>query len=535
MGVHYTELDVALLSRPLDYTERLMTKIVYKHTIYTVQPAESALDALVRGGADIAFSCRKGSCQTCMLRAVDGESGPRAQRGLRPDLAATGHFLPCVCHPDADLIVEQPDLSQLHTPATIAKIQRLDGRVVRVSLEPASMLAAQPGHYFDLSRADGLTRSYSLRGVLDEDYFLEFDVQRAPSGQMSRWLYDEAREGDTLMLRGPLGEGHLRDEDAERPLLLIGTGTGVAPLHGIAREALRRGHTGSVTLYYGARSAAQLYAHAELEPLRQRGVAYVPVVWEGEPPAGGQAGDLLRAVFTAQPDITGAVVFLCGDPDLVQRARCEAVLAGASRADIRADPFESPHPQPPRDHAIIAGIEPDPELWEALGHGAKLRAVLESFYTEVYADPRLSPFFHNVTKQRAIDKQYEFLVDMFSGSRSYFGLKPFNAHHWMIISDELFDYREALFERHLRAHGVGEAHIRRWARLHELFRREIVKARPRGLFVDGVEHIHEGFVEEVLLVATMCDGCGGEIAEGVTARLHRRTGQLYCGRCKGVS
>jgi ferredoxin-NADP reductase/ferredoxin len=512
-----------------------VAKLLFNDVTYPVRPGESALDALVRGGAAVAFSCRRGSCQTCLMRAVHGDPGPSARKNLRPELADSGHFMPCVCLPEHDLTLAPPDLSQLLTPAVVAALTRMDDRVLRISLEPEVAIACKPGQYINLHRADGLWRSYSVRGLVEEDYFIEIDVQLTPGGQLSPWLHDQLAAGDVLHLQGPLGECHWREEDRGRPLILIGTGTGVAPLHGIARDALRHHHAGGIHLYYGARRAADLYAHQELSALAARGVRYRAVVLDGDPPPGHLSGDLIAAAIADHPDMTEAVVSLCGDPDLVQRARCEAILAGASRDRIRADPFDTSAQAAPRDQQIIAGVSPDPELWDALGQRAGLRAILEGFYAEVYQDPRLSPFFHNVTRDRAIDKQYEFLVDMFTGSRSYFGLKPFNAHHWMIISDALFDYREAMFERHLRAHLLPEPMIRRWARLHELFRREIVKHKPRGLFVDGVEHLHEGFTEEVLGLDGMCDGCGAEIPQGASARLHKRTGQLYCRGCDALT
>jgi hypothetical protein len=133
--------------------------------------------------------------------------------------------------------------------------------------------------------------------------------------------------------------------------------------------------------------------------------------------------------------------------------------------------------------------------------------------------------------ERAIDKQYEFLFDVFSKEIVYFGLKPFNAHHWMVITDELFDYREELFEAVVRRHGVPEPLIRRWMAFHELFRREIVKPRPRGMFIGDVEVVREGFEEETLEIDMVCDGCGSEMFAGDVGRMHARTGALYCSRC----
>ncbi|MEO1303318.1 MAG: hypothetical protein AAFV36_09155 [Myxococcota bacterium] len=138
-----------------------------------------------------------------------------------------------------------------------------------------------------------------------------------------------------------------------------------------------------------------------------------------------------------------------------------------------------------------------------------------------------------MTKARAIEKQYSFLRDLLTGARQYFGEKPFNAHHWMVISDDLFDYRETMLMDIARKHGLPERLIWRWAALHETFRREIVKPAARGVMRGKVEVDLEGFTNEVLDVATVCDGCRGEIDEGETAKMHRRTGELFCLNCEG--
>lgn len=509
-----------------------MPDIDYRAARYVVRSGESALDALIRGGADVPFSCRRGSCQSCMMRATRGRPPSAAQRGIRQGLAETGHFLPCVAHLEESLTIEPPDLSQLFIPAVVGRIERLSSRVVRLGLETEISFDYRPGQHVNLRREDGLARSFSTRGFTDEDYFLEVDVQLVPGGAFSTWVHEELREGETLSVQGPLGDLTYRDELRERPLLLAGTGTGIAPLIGVVKDALRRGHVGGISLYFGARTADDLYAHDELTALAEQSIRYHAVVLEGAPPAGHRRGDLVETVFADHPAVSEAALYFAGDPGLVQRLRSAAVLAGACRSAISVDPFETQANGRPEDDALLAEVRPDPELWEALGRGPRLRAILERFYAKVFADERLSPFFHGVTKERAISKQYEFLADMFSGTKAYFGLKPFNAHHWMIISDELFDYREALFESVLREEGLPEPFIRRFLHLHERFRRSIVKSRARGLFIDGVEHLHEGYSEELLPIACVCDGCGGEMPEGSRGRMHKRTGLLYCERCE---
>lgn len=176
-------------------------------------------------------------------------------------------------------------------------------------------------------------------------------------------------------------------------------------------------------------------------------------------------------------------------------------------------------------------LAPNASLWEALDRGPRLRSILERFYTRVYADPRLGPFFHGVTKERAVDKQYGFLAEIFTGEKMYFGDRPRNAHHWMVISDELFDYRERLFEECLREEGLAEEHLAAWLAVHQVFRKQIVKDKPFPRRMAGVEMPLDGWLTEKLAAGLMCDGCQREVPEGAQITFHRRRGTAFCEHC----
>ena len=167
--------------------------------------------------------------------------------------------------------------------------------------------------------------------------------------------------------------------------------------------------------------------------------------------------------------------------------------------------------------------------------GKRLTPILRDFYTRVFADPRLAPYFHGLTVEYVAGKQYAFLAQVFSGERSFFGLNPHNGHHWMVISDELFDHREALFEQVLRDHGLADALIQRWIALHEWFRAEIVKAAPKGRFVDGQMLPAPQDSVERLDLDTVCDRCGSEIPAGSPSRYVQRLGELHCRQCAGLA
>lgn len=176
-------------------------------------------------------------------------------------------------------------------------------------------------------------------------------------------------------------------------------------------------------------------------------------------------------------------------------------------------------------------LGPNAEMWEALGEGPGLRAVLEDFYTRVYADERLAPFFEAVPKERAIQKQYAFMSSLFTGEATYMGDRPRNAHHWMVISDDLFDHREKLMEEALRRFGLREDLVRTWLAIDELYRKQIVKRRPRPRRVSGVQIDYPSTVSFSLEVASLCDGCGTELGVGAIAFCRPRTGRMLCSGC----
>ena len=175
--------------------------------------------------------------------------------------------------------------------------------------------------------------------------------------------------------------------------------------------------------------------------------------------------------------------------------------------------------------------EPDPALWAELGDGVVVRQVLESFYDSVYADAQLAPFFDRVTKDHVIGKQYSFLKQCLTGAKVFMGDRPRHAHHWMIISDALFDHRQALMRRALLEHGLSARQIQRWTRVEEHFRADMVKSQARPRRMGDVDIVAQGFATETLSEATLCDHCGAEIPAGTTVVYHQRLGHVSCHHC----
>nr|QKW93700.1 ferredoxin-NADP reductase [Vitiosangium cumulatum] len=322
-----------------------MARVSHEGRWYGLEEGESVLDGLLRQGVRVPHSCRAGACQSCLMRAERGEVPAKAQVGLKETLKARGYFLSCVCHPENELEVAGADL---RVPARIVSLERLSDSVLRVRLRPEGHFEYRPGQYVSVLRADGLARSYSLASQPDEDS-LELHVRRIAGGLMSGWLFDEARPGDSLDLQGPAGECFYVPGRPEQPLLLAGTGTGLAPLYGIVRDALAQGHTGPIWFFHGAVEASGLYLVEELRALQSRysHLSYRPCVLRGQERVGVSVGSLEALIKEACPRLTGWRAWLCGNPDLVLSLRKKLFLAGLSLKDIHADAF-LPSASPPQ-------------------------------------------------------------------------------------------------------------------------------------------------------------------------------------------
>ncbi len=520
-----------------------MTTVKYQDQIYDVRSGETVLDALTRQGVTLDFSCRSGICQVCLQRVTSGEVPERSQLGLRPGLRAQGYFMPCSCVPQNDISMAPPRAEDLYQGVVVQAVEPLTAAITKVILETNSPLAYRPGQFINLRRPDGLTRSYSLASVPD-DYFLELHVQRKRNGAMSNWLCDALKPGDELELQGPQGDCYYHDEQADQSMLLIGTGSGLAPMFGVVRAALAAGHRGEIHLYHGTHSAQNLYLQREIQILTSRhaNLHYHPCVSGDESAERVTHGRAHTIALQSHVNLQGWAIYLCGLPSMVYAAQQQVIKAGALSQHVHADPFEMKdlrtesrvaESSSPAATAAAVTLAPDLELWQALRDGEMLHEILAEFYTRVYADEQLAPFFVGVTKQRLIEKQYSFLQQHICGVKVYFGNRPRNAHHWMVISDALFDHREAIMLDCLRHHGLSQEFVERFMAYENHFRKDIVKTRPWNKVVNGVEMPLEGFGELALTSGSLCDSCGNAIDTGVIVRYHLRLGTVYCPACMG--
>ncbi|MEM7159395.1 MAG: 2Fe-2S iron-sulfur cluster-binding protein [Myxococcota bacterium] len=323
-----------------------MATIVYQGREVTLQRGETVLEGLLRVGASVPHTCRRGLCKTCVLQATPDSVPSAAQRGLLPSESARGLFLACLCRPVTDLHAFPADDAG-STEAEIVDVTRLSATVVRLRLRPDAPVEHQAGQYLVLEREDGLSRSYSMANRPGEPW-LELHIRLMAGGAMSGWAYHDARRGTRVRIRGPYGDCVYAPDDPDAPLLMVGVGTGIAPLWGVVREALASDHRGSMTIVEAGLDRQGLYLHDDLRALaREHGTLHMhSCVLEGD---GTDSENILRApvdkfalqLFARADPATKARyrVLLCGDSAVVHRLRRGLFLAGLSSRRIFADAF----------------------------------------------------------------------------------------------------------------------------------------------------------------------------------------------------
>lgn len=298
---------------------------------WSVADGSNLLDALNQAGVSVPYSCRAGSCHACLVRCVQGEPVDLKPHALALAQREQGWRLACQCQVSEDLQIETFDPKRDGMPADVAALDWLSPTVLRLRLEPRRPVRYRAGQHLVLWTPGGIARPYSLASLPEEDRFLEFHLDCAHPGEFA----DAARElnvGDLLRL-GELRGGALRyDSDwQDQPLWLLGAGTGLGPLYGVLREALRQDHQGPIRLIHVVRDDSEFYLRAELQALaaehsnltlecvlRSQLADYLP---------------LMRVVARQ----THALV--CGHPDTVEAFAKRLFLAGLSRNQLLADAF----------------------------------------------------------------------------------------------------------------------------------------------------------------------------------------------------
>lgn len=182
---------------------------------------------------------------------------------------------------------------------------------------------------------------------------IELHIRHLPGGKFTDALFGKSEPAtkvrDILRIEAPLGTFFLR-EDSTKPIVLLASGTGFAPIKAIVEHAIFKKISRPMVLYWGARSRKDLYQHdtalALVEQARLADVElrYIPVLSDPKPDDAwtGRTGFVHHAVMADMPDLSQVQVYACGAPIMVDSARSDFTLKCALPEDeFFADSFTS--------------------------------------------------------------------------------------------------------------------------------------------------------------------------------------------------
>jgi CDP-4-dehydro-6-deoxyglucose reductase/3-phenylpropionate/trans-cinnamate dioxygenase ferredoxin reductase subunit len=312
---------------------------------FPCEPREFVLDAAERAGYSMPSSCRKGACNTCEAGLVKGEV---EQRGRGRRTARDGLALMCRSQPRADLTIrpkrfERIDIFRRKTiTARIFRIAQPASDVTMLTLRfPIGLRAPfKAGQYLQVVMEDGDRRNFSMANATHDNDGVELHIRHVPGGKFSVATLSKLSVGNLLQIELPYGDFYLRA--SERPVILLASGTGFAPIKSIIETAIHAGNRRSMHLYWGARRLEDIY----LPELPARWAArlpwfsFTPVLSEPSSSWTSRTGLVHDAVREDRPDLSGAEVYACGNPLMVSAAQTHFTAGhGLPDAQFFADAF----------------------------------------------------------------------------------------------------------------------------------------------------------------------------------------------------
>ena len=301
---------------------------------FDVATGEAVLAAGIRQGIGLPYGCKDGACGSCKCKLVSGSvvHGPHQLKALSVEEEASGFVLTCCAQAQSDLVLESRQVTELGAlpikkmPTRVTSLTKMsdDVMVLQLQLPANDSFAYRAGQYVEFILRDGARRSYSMASAPSLGPSLELHIRHMPGGKFTDHVFGTMKEKEILRVEGPFGSFFLR-EDSVKPIVLLASGTGFAPIKALLEHMQHLGTQRRVTLYWGGRRPSDLYMQdwvtSQLQTMPN--LRYIPVVSDALPKDvwQGRSGFVHRAVLEDFPDLSNYQVYACGAPIVIDSAR----------------------------------------------------------------------------------------------------------------------------------------------------------------------------------------------------------------------
>ena len=321
-----------------------------------VEEGQTILDAALRAGIYLPHACCHGLCATCKIQVVDGEvdHGEASTFALMDFEREEGKTLACCARLETDTVIEaeieeDPDARNLPVEDYVGEVIRLEALTPTIRglwLKLDRPMDFQAGQYINLEApgVPGQTRAFSL-AERPGGQIVELNIRLVPGGQVTSWIHEQMKVGDTVKISGPYGRFFVK-KSANMPLIFIAGGSGLSSPKSMIEDLLAEGCTLPITLVYGQRTRQELYYHDKFLALAEKhaNFTYVPSLsqepegndWQG---ARGFVHETAKSHFNN--DFRGHKAYLCGPPAMIEACIATLMQGRLFERDIYTEKFFS--------------------------------------------------------------------------------------------------------------------------------------------------------------------------------------------------
>jgi CDP-4-dehydro-6-deoxyglucose reductase, E3 len=323
---------------------------------FTVNPDQAILAAGIAQGIGMPYGCKDGACGSCKCKKISGTvvHGPHQSKALSDEEEANGFVLTCCGVPHSDVVLESRQVTEagampikkMPSRVTLLEKKSHDVMLVKLQLPANDVMQFHAGQYVEFLLRDGARRSYSMANaphtLVAGAPAIELHIRHMPGGKFTDQVFGAMKEKDILRIEGPFGSFYLRESD--KPMILLASGTGFAPIKALIEHLQFKNITRPATLYWGGRRPDDLYLHdwVMAKVAEMPSLTYIPVISNAtaEDAWTGRTGFVHQAVIQDHPDLSGYQVYACGAPIVVDSAKADYVgKCGLPEDEFYADSF----------------------------------------------------------------------------------------------------------------------------------------------------------------------------------------------------
>lgn len=214
-------------------------KLANCHQQFSIEYQETILAAAIRAGVSLNYGCSSGTCGLCKARLIEGQINEVQvpEFVLSEAEKLQGYFLTCLNTASSETVIDvltassAKDIPIQEINVKVRKIEHVADQVYRLVVQTprTSRLRFLAGQYVELNAVQVGAANFAIASCPCEDRLIEFHVRVLPEDRFTAFVEKGMKVGDSLQLKGPLGEFSY-DDTAQRPVILFAFDTGFAAI-----------------------------------------------------------------------------------------------------------------------------------------------------------------------------------------------------------------------------------------------------------------------------------------------------------------